>query len=329
MSTTSTNKGMTLPANGEYIGTWDQPLNGDLTILDSALGGTTHLTATTGGTVTLTATNTSGQPETSYQPLILNVTGSIAGDMTYIIPAGIGGQWVVQNLTSGGYSVIIKTPVAFSGTGSIAGNTLTISTTTTGALTTGSYVYGTGVPSNTFILSGTGPYTLNNTVAFQGIGSIGPSSTTLTITSASSGQLYVGSVLTGTGVTAGTYITAFVTGAGGAGTYTVSASQTVAAGTVINGNSINSTAITGGGRVATVANSLVATVASDGTNCDLLKSVNLPTGGGSNQIFYLNDTIVTADYTIPTGQNAGTFGPVTINSTVTVTIPSGLYWSVV
>ena len=318
MSTTSTNKGMTLPANGEYIGTWDQPLNGDLTIIDNALGGITRLAATSGGTVTLSAAQ--------YQPLILNVTGAITSDMTYIIPAGIGGQWVVQNLTSGGYNVIVKTPVAFSGTGSISGNTLTITATTTGALTTGSYVYGTGVPANTFIVSGSGPYTINNTVAFSGTGSI--AGTTMTIATAASGQLRVGSVITGTGVTAGTYITAFVTGAGTVGTYTVSASQTVAS-TVLSGNSINSTAITGGGRIATVANGLIATVASDGTNCDLLKSVNLPTGGGSNQVFYLNDTIVTQDYTIPSGQNAGTFGPVTVNSGVTVTVSPGSAWSIV
>lgn len=317
MSTTSANKALTLPANGEYIGTWDQPLNGDLTILDSALGGVTRLNATSGN-ATLTAAQ--------YQPLTLNVTGTIAADVTYTIPAGIGGQWVVQNLTSGGYNVIIKTPVAFSGTGSISGSTLTIATTTTGALTVGSYVYGTGVPSNTFIVSGSGPYTINNTIAFSGTGSI--AGTTLTVATAASGQLYVGSVITGTGVTAGTYITALGTGAGTVGTYTVNTSQTVAS-TVLSGNSTNVTAILGGGRVATVANSLIATVASDGTNCDLLKSVNLPTGGGANKVFYLNDTIVTENYTIPTGQNAGTFGPVTINSSVNVTIPSGSYWSVV
>ena len=318
MTINSPNKNLELPPNGSYIGTWDQPLNSDLTILDSAFGGVTSLTATSGGSTTLSVAQ--------YQPLILKVTGSITADMTYIIPAGVGGQWVVQNLTSGGYNVIIKTPVAFTGTGSISGSTLTIATTTTGALTIGSYVYGTGVPSNTFILSGTGPYTINNTVAFSGTGSI--SGTTLTIATTASGQLYVGSVITGTGVTAGTYITALGTGAGTVGTYTVNNSQTVAI-TVLSGNSTNVTAITGGGRLATVANSLVVTVASDGTNCDLLKSVNLPTGGGSNKVFYLNDTIVTENYTIPTGQNAGTFGPVTINSSVNVTIPSGSYWSVV
>jgi hypothetical protein len=323
MSTTSANKALTLPANGEYIGTWDQPLNGDLTIIDNALGGKTSLNATSGN-ATLTSTQ--------YRPLILNVTGAIAADVTYTIPSGVGGQWVVQNLTSGGYNVIFQTAVAFVGNGSISGNTLTVTTSTTGALTVGSYVYGTGVPSNTFITAlgtgtgGNGTYTLNNTIAFSGTGQI--SGTTLTIATTASGQLYVGSVITGTGVTASTYITAFGTGSGSVGTYTVNNSQTVAS-TVLSGNSINSTAITGGGRIATVANSLIATVASDGTNCDLLKSVNLPTGGGANKIFYLNDTIVTENYTIPTGQNAGTFGPVTINTSVTVTIPSGSYWSVV
>ena len=52
-------------------------------------------------------------------------------------------------------------------------------------------------------------------------------------------------------------------------------------------------------------------------------------GTGANQIFFQNDLNVTASYTIPTGKNAGTFGPVTINSGVTVTVPSGSVWTVV
>ena len=52
-------------------------------------------------------------------------------------------------------------------------------------------------------------------------------------------------------------------------------------------------------------------------------------GTGGDQIFFENDLTVTGSYTIPTGKNAGTFGPVTINSGVTVTVPSGSVWSVV
>ena len=52
------------------------------------------------------------------------------------------------------------------------------------------------------------------------------SSTTLTITQQLSGDpLVLGQYIGGTGVTAGSYVTAFVTGSGGAGTYTLSASS--------------------------------------------------------------------------------------------------------
>lgn len=52
-------------------------------------------------------------------------------------------------------------------------------------------------------------------------------------------------------------------------------------------------------------------------------------GAGGNQIFFLNDLVVTANYTIPSDKNAGTFGPITINSGITVTVPSGVVWSIV
>jgi hypothetical protein len=50
--------------------------------------------------------------------------------------------------------------------------------------------------------------------------------TTLTVTALGSGGLSAGDVLSGTGVTAATYIVGALTGTGGAGTYTVSPSQT-------------------------------------------------------------------------------------------------------
>jgi hypothetical protein len=52
-------------------------------------------------------------------------------------------------------------------------------------------------------------------------------------------------------------------------------------------------------------------------------------GTGGNQVFFLNDLYVTASYTIPTGKNSGTFGPITINSGVTVTVPDDSVWSIV
>ena len=53
------------------------------------------------------------------------------------------------------------------------------------------------------------------------------------------------------------------------------------------------------------------------------------TGGGSDQTFYLNGQTVNNSYSIPAGQNAGTFGPITVASGAVVTVPSGSTWTVV
>lgn len=64
------------------------------------------------------------------------------------------------------------------------------------------------------------------------------SATTMTVSAVASGILAVGHVISGTGVTAGTTITALGTGTGGAGTYTVSASQTASSTTVTAGPAV-------------------------------------------------------------------------------------------
>ena len=185
-STFSSNKNLELPANGDYVNTWNIPVNGDMSIIDAAFGGTTSLNASS-GSVTLTATQ--------YQKLILNVTGSIAANVTYTIPSGVGGQWLVKNLTTGGYAVVI--------------------------------------------------------------------------------------------------------------------------------------ASAGGGSSATVNNGNVATVACDGTNVYVPSNSSVPTGGGTDLAFYLNDITINTNYTIPTGKNAGTFGPVTVASGIVVTVSSGSAWNIV
>ena len=51
-------------------------------------------------------------------------------------------------------------------------------------------------------------------------------------------------------------------------------------------------------------------------------------GAGSDNIFWENDQTVTQSYTITNGQNAGSFGPITIQSGVTVSVGSGDTWTV-
>ena len=53
------------------------------------------------------------------------------------------------------------------------------------------------------------------------------------------------------------------------------------------------------------------------------------TGGGADTVFFENSLTVTQNYTIPADKNAGTFGPITIADSITVTVPSTSVWSIV
>ena len=52
-------------------------------------------------------------------------------------------------------------------------------------------------------------------------------------------------------------------------------------------------------------------------------------GSAGNGFVYENDTTVTADYTITAGKNAMSAGPITINTGVSVVIPTGSAWVIV
>jgi len=112
--------------------------------------------------------------------------------------------------------------------------------------------------------------TTNGATAALG-GSI--SGTTFTDTTHGSGTFAVGQVLSGTGVTAGTYIVSLGTGTGAnnTGTYTVSASQTVTAQT-----------ITGAG---------IARLTADGAAAGASNIANLP----ANSAFLMNVNLVATD----------------------------------
>lgn len=66
----------------------------------------------------------------------------------------------------------------------------------------------------------------------------------------------------------------------------------------------------------------------EGYNGSSWGSVGGATGGGTDAVFYENGQTVTADYTLTTGTNAMSTGPISINSGVTVTIPADQNWVV-
>lgn len=99
-STYTTNKSIEKPANGDYVNTWSTPVNSDWDIIDTSLGGTTTINATgASGTVTLSTSQ--------YRPPTIIITGVLTASVTYRIPSGIGGHWVIYNNTSGAFSITI------------------------------------------------------------------------------------------------------------------------------------------------------------------------------------------------------------------------------
>jgi hypothetical protein len=67
----------------------------------------------------------------------------------------------------------------------------------------------------------------------------------------------------------------------------------------------------------------------EGHNGTAWGSLGGATGGGNDAVFYTNGQTVTTNYTIPTGQNAMSAGPITIADGVTVTVSDGSVWTIV
>jgi hypothetical protein len=106
-STYTTNKSIEKPAYNDYASNptgWSGPINTDWDIIDAAFGGVTVKNPTgVSGTVALTASE--------YQKLIIvfgtSITGqaTLTANITYTIPAGVGGNWIVYNNTTGAFTI--------------------------------------------------------------------------------------------------------------------------------------------------------------------------------------------------------------------------------
>lgn len=168
-------------------------------------------------------------------PYIVGVLNTSTGQV------GITDNGVNVYIVDGAYRYTwrISTPATAVFRGSISGTTLTIASVSSGTIAIGQQVLGVGVSNETVITGGSGTsWTVNisQNVAAESMSSVtvgavftgAITGTTLTVASVASGTLYVGQTVQGAGVTPNTMITALGTGTGGAGTYTVSTSQTIA-----------------------------------------------------------------------------------------------------
>ena len=116
-NSTSASLKLTVQTTGENSGTWGQFTNTNLLILEQAIGGYAGvgLNATTGATLTF-----SNGVLSNGKNQVLKLTGTITTSVNVIIPDSIEKTYIVENATSGAFTVTVKTT---SGTGFTFGAT--------------------------------------------------------------------------------------------------------------------------------------------------------------------------------------------------------------
>lgn len=312
-STYSPNLRLELIGTGEQQGTWGITTNTNLgTLIEEAVGGYVSVAVTDGADTVLTVSN--GTADQSRN-MTLNFTGALTAARNVIAPA-IEKIYLVKNATTGGFAVTLK----------VSGQTgVSIPNGQTALV----YVDGTDVR---FL---TGSFVTYGTVANQDTTNTFTANQIISVTDNTNAALRVTQLGTGLAIrvedSSNPDSTPFVVDASGnVGIQTASPAVALAVNTTdailvpVGTTAQRPTAATGYIRYNT------STSKFEGYGASAWAAIGGgATGGGADAVFFENDQVVTVSYTITTGKNAGTFGPISVNSGVTVTVPSGSTWTVV
>ena len=105
-NSTSASLKLTVQATGENSGTWGQITNTNLLILEQAIGGysSVALNATTGATLTF-----SNGALSNGKDAVIKLTGTITGNVNVVIPDSVEKIYIIENATSGAFTVTVKT----------------------------------------------------------------------------------------------------------------------------------------------------------------------------------------------------------------------------
>lgn len=338
MSTYS-NLSIELIGTGEQSGTWGTTTNTNLgTAMEEAIVGTVDQAVIAGDT-TLTL-NTSSNATQTVRHLRLNLTGSAGGSGNLIIPTAAAGgantfqkNYIINNAST--TAITVKTA---SGTGVLvpAGKSACV------------YADGTNVDYAIDYLSGT---ILSSDVDING-GAI--DGTTIGAATPSTGSF---TTLAASGAVSGAGVTARFASPGPIGNTSASTgafTTLTTSGNVTLGDAIADSVTFNAGTAPTPATGLAFTgtgslTMPNGTTAQrptpaagMIRYNSTTTefegytdawgsiGGGASAggAIYENVDDITADYTITSGSNGMSVGPMTIASGVTVTVPSGQRWVV-
>jgi hypothetical protein len=308
MSTYS-NLSIELIGTGEQDGTWGTTTNTNLgTALEEAIVGTVTQAVT--GTDTVLSWSTSSNASQTARHLRLNLTGSSGGSSNLVVPLlSSGKNYIVNNAST--TAVTVKTP---SGTGIVVpiSTSMSLYQDGTNVVVTDSHHTGAGVfttLSASGLVSGAG---FTARFATPGpIGNTAPSTGAFTTLSAT-GNVTLGDA--------------------------VGDQVTFNAGTAVVPNNL---IFSGTGTITTPSGTTAQRPGSPGEgmlryNSELdefegyANSAWGSIGGGASAggAIYENTQTITANYTMTTGTNGHSVGPITINSGIVVTIPSGSSWLV-
>jgi microcystin-dependent protein len=117
---TTTNIGLAVPLRGSDVGTWDVPINNDMTAIDGLFGGSATISLSSATTIALTtsgASLTPGAGPNQSSNFLLKFTGVLTGNST--IQFSVPGKYVVHNKCTVGTSYVKLAPA--SGTGNAIG----------------------------------------------------------------------------------------------------------------------------------------------------------------------------------------------------------------
>jgi len=103
-NSTSANLKLTVQATGENSGTWGQITNTNLLILEQAIGGFQSVGITSGATLTF-----SNGALSNGKNAVLKLVGTIGGAVNVTIPDSIEKTFIIDNATTGAYTVTFKT----------------------------------------------------------------------------------------------------------------------------------------------------------------------------------------------------------------------------
>ena len=301
-STYSTSLRIQLIGTGDQAGIWGTTTNTNLgTLLEQAITGVRSI-ALSGTTYTLS--NLNGLSDESRNAVLV-FTGTLSANCTVTAPS-VNKTYIVKNSTSGGYNVIMSS----------GGTTVSVAPGITSLMYCDGTNFNSAITydqSNVAITGGT----INGVT----IGAITPGTGSFTTLAASGTLTASGDLIVNGNTTLGNATSDTITF--GANTLTIPSAFTLSStGAIVLPVGTTGQQPTGTAGMIRYNNS---TGSFEGYTTTWGSIGGGAAAGGS---VYENTQIISSNYTMTSGYSGESVGPITINSGVTVTIPSGSRWVV-